>query len=110
MEQPQQNFGILQSGRLLQEDEPVYDRKIGGREPGPPALHLAIKSGPCFWYFFEQLGDGSLHGAGMTEINSHPVGRRKICGVRGSHLARRSLVLRLPAQRVVVPPMPEVKK
>src|SRR5215472_702847 len=41
VEEAQQHFGILQSRRLLKEDQPVDDGEIGGGEARTPALHLA---------------------------------------------------------------------
>ena len=107
---PQQHFWILQRRRLLQENQPIHHRKIRGSKPRPPALHLPVQCRPRFRNLLQQLHHGALHRARMPEINPHPVGSRKLAGFRRSNSLCRRLVLRLPAQRVVVAPMPEVQK
>ena len=77
MKQPQQHLGILQRRRLLQKDETIHHGKIRRRKPRAPALHLPVERRPGFRNFFQQLRDGALHGAGVAEINPHPVGRRR---------------------------------
>ena len=107
---PQQHFGILQGRRLLQKDESIHHRKIRGRQPRAPALHLPVQRRPRFRNFFQQLRYGALHGARVPEVNPHPVGSREFFRIRGSNSLRRRFVLRLPAQRVVVAAMAEVQK
>ena len=110
MEQTQQYFRILQGGRLLQKDETVDHRKISCSQPRTPALHLAIQSRPCLWNLFEQLRDRTLHGAGMAEIDTHPIGGGEFFAVGCPDFSSSGFVLGLPAQRVVIAPLAEMQE
>ena len=46
----------------------------------------------------------------MAEVNPHPIRRGEIGRIRRTNSPRRRFILRFPAQRIVIAPMPEMQK
>jgi hypothetical protein len=93
----QQHLVILQRRRLLQEDKPIDHRKIGARGARFQDLKWPSHGRPGLRNLLHQLCHCPLDGAGMTKINSHPVGRRQIVCVWSANFSRSGFVLSLPA-------------
>ena len=102
MEKPEQDLGILQGGRLTQENQAIDHGKVGVGDSRPQVVKVARKRGPGRRDFVQQLGCGAMNRAGVAEINPHPVGGRESLRIVHSDPEFGGFFLCLPGQKVVV--------
>src|ERR1700675_2806452 len=98
----EEQFGIAHRGRLLQIDQTIHHGKIRIRKPRTPILKLTVKRGPSRGDRLQQAQTFIMQSASVTKINSHPASRIQLYGITKANVARRSFILRLPGEHIVV--------
>ena len=108
-EDAQDGRGVVELRAGLDVDAALIEQKIGprdGRAP-PPELTVEAHRGR---QMFHQQRRAAIHHARMPVIGAHPVAGIGRAPRFQADRSRRSLILRLPVQRVVVAPVPEMQK
>ncbi len=97
--------------RLLKKNQAVHNGKIRIGKTGSPGFQLPVKERLRRGHFLEQLAGNPVDGAGMAEIDSHPIGGvADIWNVWRADFLGRRIVLRVPGQQIVVALIPEMQK
>ena len=108
-EDAQDGRGVVELRAGLDVDAPLVEQEIGSRDRRAPPPELAIETHRRRQMFHQQRR-AAIHHPRMTVISAHPVGGIGRAPRLQADRSRRGLVLRLPVQRVVVAPVPEMQK